>query len=154
MWVHEHTETTTATPAQLWAHYAEPASWPRWDHEAAEVTVDGPLAVGTRGTFKPVRGPSAHFTFTDVSPHVGFTNVTRLPLARLAVTHRLESTAGGSRLTHGVSLRGPLSPLFVRVVGRKIAAGLPTAMRKLAELAEAGPPVLAGDGHPSRTRVD
>lgn len=30
MWTIEHTEQTSATPAQLWARYAEPARWPEW----------------------------------------------------------------------------------------------------------------------------
>ena len=82
MWQFEHTETTRATPEQLWAHYADPATWPVWDDETESVTVEGPMAVGTRG---------------------------RLKL---------------------------LAPLFARVVGRNVAAGMPGAMRSLARLAE------------------
>ena len=139
MWTYEHTETTRATPAQLWARYAEPATWPEWDAETAWVTVEGPVAVGSRGTLKPVHGPATRFTFTEVSPEVGFADVTRLPLARLAFTHRIEPLGTGSRFTHGVTISGPLAPLFARVVGKGIAAGLPSAMRALAQLAEGGP---------------
>lgn len=137
MWMFEHTETTGASPEQLWAHYRRPETWPEWDHETAAVTVDGPMVAGTRGTITPVGGPRAPFVFTDVTPGVGFTDVSRLPLARLAFTHRIERTAAGSRFTHGVTITGPLTPLFARVIGRRIAAGLPAAMRRLARLAEA-----------------
>jgi hypothetical protein len=136
MWTVEHTETTSASPAQLWARYAEPATWPEWDHETAAVTVQGRVAVGTRGTLKPVKGPATPFTFTEVTPEVGFTDVSRLPLARLTFTHLIVPTPTGSRFTHRVTINGPLSPLFARVIGRTIAAGLPTAMRQLARLAE------------------
>lgn len=136
MWMFEHTETTNATPAGLWAHYADPTRWPEWDHETAVVTIEGPMAVGTRGTLKPVKGPAAPFTFTEVDPEVGFTNVSRLPLARLTFSHRIEPTATGCRFTHRVTLRGPLSPLFAHLIGSSVAAGLPTAMRALARLAE------------------
>lgn len=37
MWAFEHTETTSATPDQLWARYIEPATWPQWDHGIAAV---------------------------------------------------------------------------------------------------------------------
>ena len=37
---------------------------------------------------------------------------------------------------HRVTITGPLSPLFARVVGRDVAAGLPAAMRALARRAE------------------
>lgn len=139
MWTFEHAETTIATPAQLWARYAEPTSWPDWDHEIASVTVHGPMAVGTRGRLKPVKGPASLFTFTEVNPQVGFTDVTRLPLARMTFHHRIEPTAAGSRFIHRVTISGPLSPFFARVIGRRVAAGLPIAMQALARLAETTP---------------
>ncbi len=142
MWSFEHAETTSATPDRLWALYAEPTTWPRWDQEIAAVTVQGPVAVGTRGRLTPVTGPAAWFTFTEVDPGVGFTNVSRLPLARLTLVHHIEATAAGSRFTHQVTITGPSSPLFARVLSRSLAAGLPTAMRNLARLAEAAPAPL------------
>ncbi len=139
MWAFEHTETTSATPPQLWARYAEPTTWPEWDHEIAAVRVQGPVAVGTRGRLKPVKGPGVSFTFTEVSAGVGFTDVSRLPLARLTLAHHIEPMTTGSRFTHRVTITGPLAPLFARVIGKTIAASLPTAMRALARLAEAAP---------------
>jgi len=139
MWTFEHTETTTATPAQVWARYAEPVTWPEWDPETAAVTLQGPFEAGTRGTLKPVKGPATRFTLTEVTPHVGFTDVSRLPLARLTFTHRIDPTPTGSRFTHHVTLHGPLSPLFARIIGKNIAS-LPAAMRALALLAETASP--------------
>jgi uncharacterized protein YndB with AHSA1/START domain len=139
MWTFEHTETASAAPSQVWARYAEPTTWPEWDHQAASVTVQGSVVVGTRGSLKPVKGPATPFIFTEVTPEVSFTDVSRLLLSRLTFTHRIEPTATGSRFTHCVTITGPLSPLFARVIGKRIAAGMPTAMRALARLAEAGP---------------
>jgi len=139
MWAREHTESTTATPDQLWLRYAQPATWPDWDREVAEVTTQGPVAVGTRGRLKPVRGPAVSFSFTEVTAGVSFTNVSRLPLARLALAHHIEATSAGSRFTHRITITGPLAPLFARVIGKATAATLPTTMRALARLAEADP---------------
>jgi hypothetical protein len=139
MWTFEHTEMTSAAPDQVWARYAEPTTWPEWDHEISAVTLRGPMAVGTRGTLKPVKGPATPFTFTSVTPDVGFTDVSRLPLALLTFSHHIEAMVTGCRFTHRVAITGPLSPLFARLIGRKIAAGLPAAMRKLARLAETTP---------------
>ena len=143
MWTFEHTETTTSAPAQLWARYAEPATWPEWDHETAAVTVQGPFEAGTRGTLKPVKGPTARFTLTEVTPCVGFTDVSRLPLARLTFTHRIDPPPTGSLFTHRVTLHGPLAPLFARVIGKNIAASLPAAMRALARLSETASPTTS-----------
>jgi hypothetical protein len=151
MWTFEHTETTSATPGQVWAHYAEPSRWPEWDQDTAEVTMREPMTVGARGKLKPVKGPWMAFTFTEVTPQVGFTDVSRLPLTRLTFTHHIASTTAGSRITHRVSISGPLSPLFARVIGRTIAAGLPTAMQTLARLAENIPaPGAASSATPGR----
>jgi hypothetical protein len=109
------------------------------------------MTVGGRGKLKPVKGPWMPFTFTEVTPDVGFTDVSRLPLARLTFTHHISPTTAGSRITHGVSISGPLSPLFARVIGRTIAAGLPTAMQALARLAETIPaPGAASSATPGR----
>lgn len=136
MWSFENTQTTSAAPEAVWARYADPASWPQWDHEIEYVTADGPLEVGTTGRLKPAGGPVTRFVYTEVEPGVSFTDVTKLPLARLTFRHRIEPTADGCRFTHTVTITGPLSPLFARVIGRKIEAGLATAMRSLAAMAE------------------
>jgi len=136
MWRFEHTETTTATPDQLWARYVDPTTWPEWDHETESVTAEGALAVGLRGRLKPKGGPWTSFLVTEVEPGAGFTDVTRLPLARLQFRHRIEAVPGGSRFTHTVTIGGPLWPLFARVIGRTIAAEMPTAMATLARLAQ------------------
>lgn len=137
MWTFEYTESTTATPAQLWARYSDPFTWPEWDSEIATVTVDGPMAVGVKGSLKPVKGPATRFTFTEVEPERGFVDVSRLPLARMTFEHRIvPNLDGGCRFTHRVTISGPLSPLFSRVIGRNVAVGLPEAMQALARLVE------------------
>ncbi len=140
MWTVEHTETSTATPARLWVHYADPSRWPRWDPDVAAVVLDGPMVTGARGTLTPTTGPTTEITFTEVVPGVGFTDVSRLPLrlATLRFEHHVTATGTGCLFRHRVSITGPLSPLLGRVVGRGIAAGMPGAMRALADLAEAG----------------
>ncbi|HCT79387.1 MAG TPA: polyketide cyclase/dehydrase and lipid transport [Micromonosporaceae bacterium] len=137
MWKFEHSETTTASAGQLWQQYADPSRWPEWDHETEWVTVNGPFATGTTGVLKPAGGPKTKFRFVEVTEHRSFTDVSMLPLAKMHFAHRIESTSEGSRFTHTVTITGPLSGLFGRVIGRKIAAGLPTAMRTLSALAEA-----------------
>lgn len=136
MWSCEHTESTAASPAQVWRHYADPGRWPEWDNDLEWVTVSGPMASGTTGVLKPAGGPRARFVFTEVTEGVGFTDVSRLPLARMAFAHEIEPAGTGSRLTHRITITGPLAPLFGRVIGRKAAAGLPGSMRALAALAE------------------
>lgn len=136
MWTFEHTETTAATPEQLWQLYQDPTTWPEWDHQLEAVTVDGPFETGATGTIKPVGGPRTKFRMVEVTEKVSFTDVTRLPLATMRFDHRIEQGVGGTSFVHRVTITGPLSPLFARVVGRKVADDLPVAMRTLAARAE------------------
>ena len=140
MWDFEHSETTSATAAQLWVHYADPAGWPRWDHEVKSVSMDGTMVTGAKGTLTPAHGPAMTITFTQVTPEVSFTDVSRLPLglATLTFGHRIIPTASGCQFVHHVSITGPLSPLLARTIGTGIATEMPRAMRSLATLAEAG----------------
>lgn len=136
MWEFQHTEKTAATPEQLWRRYSDPSSWPEWDAETERVTLHGPFEAGTRGELKPVGGPKTKFQMVEVNEPRSFSDISYLPLAKMRFTHSIEPDHDGARFTHHVTITGPLSPLFARVIGRKVAAGLPTAMRKLGDLAE------------------
>lgn len=137
MFYFEHTETTVATAAQLWRRYADAPTWPDWDHEVERAVLHGPFAAGTRGVLKPVGGPKTKFVIAELTERVSFTDVSSLPLATMTFAHRIEPTDVGSQFTHTVTISGPLSLLFGRIIGRKVAAGLPGAMRRLGALAEA-----------------
>lgn len=139
MWSTEHSQRTTADPEAVWARYRDVASWSEWDEGIAWASLDGPFAVGATGRLKPKGGPATRFTVTEADPAVRFTDETRLPFTRLRFEHRLAPApdGGGTTVTHTVTIDGPLSPLFGRVVGRSIAKGLPSAVRRLAALAAA-----------------
>jgi hypothetical protein len=135
MWSFEHTERTTAAAPRLWERYSDPASWPDWDHETESVTLDGPFAAGTRGRLKPKAGPATKFEIVEVTDGRSFTDVSFLPLARMRFSHTIDPQPDGAAITHKVTITGPLSPLFGRLIGKKVAAELPGAMRRLGELA-------------------
>lgn len=132
MWTFEHRETTAARPAEVWAQYTEPATWPRWDQDLRSARADGPLVVGTRGTLRPASGPPVAFTITEVAPGRAFTTVSRLPLGRLAIEHEVHENDRGTDFIHRVTITGPLSGLYARILGPGLMKGLPVAMQALA----------------------
>ena len=134
-WSFEHTEATKASPERLWKRYADRASWSEWDHGIESITLDGPFAVGTTGTAKPKRGPATKFEVLEVTEGRSFTEVSFLPLARMRFSHKIDPTPTGADITHRVTISGPLAPLFSRVIGKKVAAELPAAMRRLGSVA-------------------
>ncbi len=144
MWTFQHTLLAPAvTRQQVWAVWADLPNWPTWDTAAAWVRPEqgGPMAVGQTYLLQPRRGPKARGTITRVDPGRGFADVTRLPLCRLAFDHTVEDVpAGGVRITHRVTLDGPLAFAFRPLLGVRIAAGIPAVMDNLVARAAKTPP--------------
>jgi hypothetical protein len=142
-WTVEHTEYTAASPESIWAQWSDVTTWPVWDRGVEHVSLEGPFAVGTKGTLKPAGGPRAHFELTDVRPAEGFVDVTKLPLARMRFEHSAVREDGSTRVTHRVTITGLTAPIFSRVIGRGIAKGLPETVKTLARVAAERDPAPA-----------
>lgn len=147
MWTFHHDQSTTATPAQIWAYYEATDIAPRWDPLIRQIQVQGPLAVGVQGINHPVGGGRFPFTYTEVTIDKSYTEVTRVPLARLAFTHDISPTPTGSIFTHGVIISGPLAWLYTLLLRRGYEKGIPQASRNLAALLEQGPPTSLAQAH-------
>jgi hypothetical protein len=138
MWHVTATAESSATPAQLWARYADVPNWTDWDEGLEHVSLDGPFAVGVSGRLKPAGAPTSFpFTLTRVDVERGFSDVTpiphrALPLVRLVFDHELTPTATGTRITHRVAFRGPLGWLFRLVAGKGFHKDVPDAVNSLA----------------------
>ncbi|MER7556382.1 hypothetical protein ABTZ46_05540 [Nocardioides sp. NPDC126508] len=125
-WVHEHTEITTATPAQVWSRWAVAPTWAVDDPSVEWALFDGEPANGTTGKMKSPGSPAQKFTFTCVEPLHRFDFEFTLPLGTLAITHLVEERGKDNyAVTHGVRVAGPLSGIYTALVGRRIAAGFP-----------------------------
>lgn len=109
--------TSTATPDDYFARWIDHDTWPTWSPDTEWVRVDGPVAVGTRGVLKPQRGPKAKFVISACSPGREYTDTTQLPGARLVFQHTVEPTQDGSDLRVLVTMDGPLTFLWARVMG-------------------------------------
>ena len=138
----EYAADSLATADAVWRRYADVASWPTWDAGVRACTLDGPFTAGTTGRLVPADGPAVRFTVSRVEPGRGFADRSalphpRLPLATLAFEHTLAPLpGGGTRITHRVRAEGLLGTVVARLLGPKLAEGLPVAVRALARLAE------------------
>ena len=138
MWAVEHSVDTRASRAAVWAAWADVAAWPVWDRGLDAASLDGAFAGGCGGRLQPGGLRPMDFTLAGVEPLRGFEVVARLPLARLHVEHALTDGPGGrTRVTHRLTLRGPLAPWWARAAGARIAHELPGSVRRLARLAAA-----------------
>ncbi|WP_437957082.1 SRPBCC family protein [Sorangium sp. So ce119] len=137
MWSIEESRIVNAAPEQVWSIWTNVDGWKVWDNEIEWSRLDGEFAVGSRGVLKPKGGPKSPFVLTEVSPGKNFSDVTKLPFAELHFIHKVEPHGGGSKVTHRIELRGALSGLFAKLMGKNFQRGLPSAVERLASLAEA-----------------
>ena len=138
-WSHETTITTTATAEQIWALWSKPQEWNQWDEGNEWVQLDGLFAAGTKGYFKPAGGPKVRFILLEVLPKQRFKDRSFLPLTHLDFTHVYtpnSSKIQGGYITHRVEMRGWLTPIFSRIIGRDIQKSLPETLARLSRLAE------------------
>ncbi len=136
MLIIHHSITTTASAAAIWRLYEDTTTWPTWDHGLEKVHLDGPFETGTRGTLRPKGGPNVPFVITALEKERSFSDISSLPFTRLIFTHSLEKEGNKLRVTHHAEMKGLLAPFFAIIIGIKIKAELPTAMKQLVAMAE------------------
>lgn len=129
-------ETTSPhSPEHVYALISDAARWPDWSPDTEFVRRDGPLAAGTRGVMKLKGGPRLRYTIDTVRPDREYTDVTHLPGARVTFQHLVApAEGGGSRLTAAVSVGGPLSFVWGRILGSGFRASVPSDLDRLARL--------------------
>lgn len=138
-WTTEASAVAAAGPERIWELWADVAGWSDWDGAVARAELDGPLVTGATGVLHPTGGPRSRFTVTEATPNRSFTTRSRLPLGSLEFVHTLTPTSEGTVIVHRVTMTGPLTVVFRRLVGAGIAASLPAAVTALARLAEGVP---------------
>jgi uncharacterized membrane protein len=138
MWSFEHQESTTASRAAVWNLWKDVSGWPSWDEGIASVTIDRDFGVGAKGKLKPAGGPAFPFEVTQVDDGLSFTDVTKLPLAKLTFQHELVEHEGTVVIRQQITIDGPLTALWKRVIGKGLEQDVPGTMRSLASAAEAG----------------
>ena len=141
MWEIEVTGEATAGRETVWEWYEATERAPEWDPLIKPIEGDGPIRLGGTGRNHPSRGPAAPFRYSEVTPLASYTEVSKLPGAEAAFTHRLVDLPGGRvRITHGAEISGTFAGLYRLVMRRSLERGMRTAMDNLVRCVEAGPP--------------
>jgi hypothetical protein len=141
MWKTESSQTTSASPAAVWAILQDAEGWSSWNPGISSARLEGPFQNGTVGRTKPVRGPEGKFTIREVQDDAFFVNEASLPAGKMRFFHRIDPADGGqSRVTMGCEIEGPLSPLYGILFGRNIQGYMPDAVKNLVARAEGAAP--------------
>jgi hypothetical protein len=114
-----HSERSLASPEAIWALWADPSHWPKWNAQIQQAEVDGELLPGAPVTIKYRRGGRVRFEVVALEPGRLLIVEARFPGARLGHEHRVERRGKGAETNHRLYIRGPLWPLFALLLGRK-----------------------------------
>lgn len=132
MLVAEETVETKASPESIWKIWQDVSQWNTWDHVVESSHLNGPFETRTLGTLKPRGGPSVKTELTSVQPFTSFVMESKLPLAKIVVSHYIKAHL----VTHKIEIVGPLAFFFNWVMGKNMKDELPQVMKNLAKKAE------------------
>jgi hypothetical protein len=136
MWTSKASKTTSASREKIWQLWTDVSNWNKYDKGTKSSELLGEFKVGTKGSLQPTDGPKSEFEITECTPLKSFSNVCMLPFCKMEFTHNMEDTAQGLQVTHQVSMSGPLTFIFSRVIGSQLAKGLPDEVENITKMAQ------------------
>lgn len=132
----EHSVLVHAPAERIFRLYEDVAHWHTWDPDTKAAAIDGPFAVGTRGTLTPPKGHTVPMLLTRVERDVCFTVESRIPLFRMVFEHELVPQGGAVKVIHRVTFSGALTFLLGRMLVKQLNQGLPVTLGNLKRRAE------------------
>ena len=132
----EHRVLVEAPAERIFRLYADVAGWHTWDPDTKRASLDGPFAVGTRGSLTPTRGNTVPMVVTRVEPDRCFTVESRIPLFRMVFEHELLPRGTAVEVMHRVTFSGLLTPVLGRMLVGRLNRGLPVTLASLKRRAE------------------
>lgn len=137
MWQCEHSEVTRASESKIWNLWAQVEDWPTWDHALTYARLSGEFKEGGTLHLHFTHIPTVKSIITRCDLHRGFVTVSVLPFTKLIFSHEIFEQGELHKITYQVTCKGLLSFFWRRIIGRKIAKHLPSALQNLVKLAEA-----------------
>ena len=132
MWQRTFSTITKNTSANaLWDVMADVNNWPSWGDDLEWTRLDGPAAVGKDFHLKPKGGPKTRITITRCERPGAFTDRSHLLLCKMTFVHTFTETPEGTRVDMELSMNGPLTFLWKKVIGEKQAADFPAHVEAL-----------------------
>ncbi|KLD64348.1 SRPBCC family protein [Dyella japonica] len=133
MWTHEESIEIDATPAQVWAVFADVPGWQRWNAGIERIQLHGPFATGTTFTMQPPGTDAFVSTLIAVDEQQAFTDETLIDETRVVVDHRIEALSPRRvRVTYATQITGPEAAS----IGPQVTGDFGDVLRALKRIAE------------------
>ncbi|TXH88739.1 MAG: polyketide cyclase [Rhodoferax sp.] len=132
----EHSILVQSSTERIFGIYEDVAAWHTWDPDTKRASIDGPFAVGTRGSLTPTKGNSVPMVLTKVEPNACFTVESKIPFFRMVFEHELVPQERAVKVVHRVTFSGALTFLLGRMLVKQLNQGLPVTLANLKRHAE------------------
>lgn len=136
MWSAEYTVVTDVSKESIWKVWADVENWKQWDEGLEWCRLEGEFKTGASYTLKPKGSSEVKSTIVNCEPLKKFSDVTKLPLAKLEFVHEMRDEKDGLHVTHRVMISGLLGFFFVQIIGKDTARDFPKTIGNLVRVAK------------------
>jgi hypothetical protein len=129
---------TTASPDRVWSIWSDVSTWKDWNPNVASMQIAGAFQAGAHLVMNTREGRTHQMLLKSMQPGRSFELETRvIPGTRFTFFCEVKPAAGGSAISQGLQVGGPLGPLFGPMAGDRVAATFGELLDGLAHTAEA-----------------
>lgn len=132
----EHSVVVQAPSERIFRIYSDLSNWHTWDPDTKRASIEGPFAVGTRGSLTPTKGNTVPMLLTRVEPNACFTVESKIPFFLMVFEHELVPQGSSVKVVHRVNFSGLLTALLGRMLVKQLNQGLPVTLANLKRKAE------------------
>lgn len=137
MWSKSYSKTVRGLKAsQLWEVWTDVNQWHTWQDDIEYAQIEGEFKQGNIFRFKPKGGPNFNIELTRVEPNSVFVDLTRFPLAKMYDVHELIDRGDELEIKTTVSIEGPLSFIWRKIVAENVADGMREQTERLIQKAK------------------
>lgn len=132
MWQQSYSQTASdVTAEEVWCVWTDVNQWHSWQDDIEFAQIDTDFKAGSFFKFKPKGAPTFSIEVTEIVENSVFTDLTKLPLAKMYDKHELISHGDHLELKSTISISGPLAFLWKHLIAKGIVASLPAQTENL-----------------------
>ncbi len=122
----------------VWKVWTDLNQWHTWQSDIEYAKLEGEFKVGNTFLLKPRGGPRVNIEIIKVEPNRQFTDLTRFPGARMYGSHEFVIHGDELEIKTTMSIEGPLSFVWRKLVAENVANGMREQTENLIEKARNG----------------